>query len=472
MSGLNPFRPKNLEAHQPQPRSAPSPSSPVPALDPIFSESSNQPHVRLPSASESRSPPSRTNAPDLDGPAALDKQSTSDPFSQGSDVSDDGLEHVQLPSVAPTTASLSDRPLPSSVFSSQLATTKYSDGRRIPTTDNPSYPKKIGKLSEDTKIADSFVPNQSASLEETNSEDSTDEHHHAGATKAGRPIPLGPGIDPGALAIRSGNRERVPPPPPKSHHGRLIGPNLSITSRGSQMISNKTANRVSIHGSSPRALVSPSISQTSSDYFDISKNQSASSTDALRRSQSQHKRPPTPPLSRRHSQMRRSKSTLSKPSSSHLSSQHSIMEAGASTLSSAASRSLAPSLREREVNNDTSILDQMRPNSTLQSENLEPTSSQLTETPGLEIHSNSRAYPKQVSITNNLPPPPPPRRTRGRIQGSDDNRDQDFRSEQRADGSENFVLQPSNAKDILADLSRLQKEVDDLRGHYENRKAQ
>lgn len=29
---------------------------------------------------------------------------------------------------------------------------------------------------------------------------------------------------------------------------------------------------------------------------------------------------------------------------------------------------------------------------------------------------------------------------------------------------------PSNALDILADLTKLQKEVDDLRGHYENRK--
>lgn len=31
--------------------------------------------------------------------------------------------------------------------------------------------------------------------------------------------------------------------------------------------------------------------------------------------------------------------------------------------------------------------------------------------------------------------------------------------------------QPSNALDILADLTKLQKEVDDLRGHYENRKG-
>lgn len=31
--------------------------------------------------------------------------------------------------------------------------------------------------------------------------------------------------------------------------------------------------------------------------------------------------------------------------------------------------------------------------------------------------------------------------------------------------------QPSNAHDILADLWRLQKEVDDLRGHYEERKV-
>jgi hypothetical protein len=39
------------------------------------------------------------------------------------------------------------------------------------------------------------------------------------------------------------------------------------------------------------------------------------------------------------------------------------------------------------------------------------------------------------------------------------------------DQAESEIQPFSNAKDILADLSRLQQEVDSLRGHYENRKV-
>lgn len=59
------------------------------------------------------------------------------------------------------------------------------------------------------------------------------------------------------------------------------------------------------------------------------------------------------------------------------------------------------------------------------------------------------------------PPPPPPRR----------GRDSNTRSSEPAAAEETPLPQPSNAQDILANLSQLQKEVDDLRGHYESRKV-
>lgn len=59
------------------------------------------------------------------------------------------------------------------------------------------------------------------------------------------------------------------------------------------------------------------------------------------------------------------------------------------------------------------------------------------------------------------PPPPPPRRR---------TRDSMIRSDGSVPPAENQP-QPSNALDILADLTKLQKEVDDLRGHYENQKG-
>lgn len=72
---------------------------------------------------------------------------------------------------------------------------------------------------------------------------------------------------------------------------------------------------------------------------------------------------------------------------------------------------------------------------------------------------------KRASYVNSLaasaPPPPPPRRVRGASNNSSDTTAK----------QEEFIPNPSNASDILADLSRLQKEVDDLRGHYEGRKV-
>ncbi|KAJ5119624.1 hypothetical protein N7448_010293 [Penicillium atrosanguineum] len=126
----------------------------------------------------------------------------------------------------------------------------------------------------------------------------------------------------------SRSKDRKPPPPPRSHHGKRI----SITgSTASPSIATppRSNNRLSYHASSPESLTSARASGTPNassvyntapgDYFSVSSEtpRATDSTDSLHRSNSQPKRPPTPPLSRRHSQMR-SKSAQSKSSGSRL----------------------------------------------------------------------------------------------------------------------------------------------------------
>ncbi|KAL4866642.1 hypothetical protein BDV12DRAFT_172596 [Aspergillus spectabilis] len=489
MSGLNPFRPRKSEdstAHQSQHRSSrPALSSSI-VPDPIFLAQSAtsavavaQPNLPSPSARAGTTPPLPTNAPDLDDPTTSDDQSTSDPFRQGSDVSGDEAERPQTPSETPMTASPDDlrrpqepiRTTPPFASSNEPSTTTDPSKGRTPEPDIQARVSNDEGPLDSTAIDSPTVSSESGSLEETDSDSTSDDTQLYTRTKTSvRPVSLGPGIDPRALASRSGNRDKVPPPPPKSHHGKLISPDLSITPPAPQITPGKAANRVSFHGSSPVPLTSPRMLQADPDYFGASANQSAPA-DTLRRSQSQNKRPPTPPLSRRHSQMRRSKSTLSKPASSQLSAPPAMATATASTPSSPGSRSLTPSLRSNS-GNDSLFSNKVNSTFTLRSENIVPASSVQSEISGLGIQSNPRTTSKRASVINQLPPPPPPRRSRGSNQSNESNRPSSVRSEQRAGRAENFVSNPSNATDILADLTRLQQEVDDLRGHYETRRSQ
>ncbi|KAL4922157.1 hypothetical protein BDW62DRAFT_77765 [Aspergillus aurantiobrunneus] len=474
MSGLNPFRPRkseDLTVHQHQPHSSPFINSTAP--DPVFL---GHPSTATVATDRTNLPPSTSNALDLDDSATSDDQYSSDPFNQDADASDDEAEQAQASSDAATTASRVLRPPQGTIrttsapdTSSQPSTTTGLFGDQNLKTGNQTDTTTGGGPREGTAIADSFASRElSALLGETDSDSTADESQPYVPTKiSGRPVSLGPGIDPRALATRSGNRGKVPPPPPKSHHGKLISSDMSIAAPASQATPGKAANRVSFHGPPPGPSV-PRILQAGSDYFGTPSSQSEAPADALRRSQSQHKRPPTPPLSRRHSQMRRSKSSLSKSSSFQMSAPNSMVDFTASTPSSPGSRSLTPSLRSKDSGKDTSVLDEASSNLTLPSENIAPTSLQATEASRSEIQPSPRTTSKRGPFINHLPPPPPPRRTRG----IDNNRPPSFHLEQRVDGPEKFVSHPSNAQDILADLSRLQKEVDDLRGHYENRRAQ
>ncbi|CBF84076.1 uncharacterized protein ANIA_10339 [Aspergillus nidulans FGSC A4] len=490
MSGSNPFRRKksrgdapfpplpNHSAHQYQSHFTPSISSQSTATDPTsLSRSSNdvvateQADFPPPSAG---APLPTANARGLDDPETSDDHSDSDPFGQDSDVSDDDVERPATPvnpviALYPQETVGVSRP---SVSSQASTTTAGAYKEQFPTTAASHVNiAEVGGLRETTDISSSIASSlSSVSLEKSSSDNSGKERRpYVHARSSARPVPLGTNADSDALATRSANnRDRVPPPPPKSHHGKLISPGLNNASAASQTTPSRATNRVSFHGSSPGSLVSPRMSQENTDYFGIPLSHSASPADSLRRSQSQHKRPPTPPLSRRHGQMRRSKSTLSKPSSSQFSTPHYTT----SIPSSPSTRSLAPSVRSQDSKNDPPVHEKANLKPGSQAENLAPASySDESEKSGLSVQSNPLTTSKRASLTNQLPPPPPPRRTRVTNLNSDNNKCSSVASEHRTDQPENFVPHPSNAKDILADLSRLQKEVDDLRGHYENRAA-
>lgn len=229
------------------------------------------------------------------------------------------------------------------------------------------------------------------------------------------------------LASRAGNREKKPPPPPRSHHGKLISPNPAAQQ---STPTSPSSNRFSFYGSSTEVALS---TRPSSNGNGLAENQRPR-PEILQRSQSQYKRPPTPPLSRRQSQMRRSKTTYTKNHPSRIPS--GIEGSDPSTTS------------RRESGSSTPVSD-------------EPVSrTQSHEDPTSNTTAASKSA-KRMSYTNTqalspVPPPPPPRRVR---------------SGQPAKQEEEFVPHPSNASGILADLTKLQKEVDDLRGHYEGRKS-
>ncbi|KKK22532.1 hypothetical protein AOCH_005878 [Aspergillus ochraceoroseus] len=424
MSGLNPFRPKKPEnppGHQDQQHPYPQPASaPSIAPDPIFFAPPSVPAVASQPARRCTPPPA------IDGSVTSDDQSSSDPFQYGSELSDEDGERGPLPSQHSMTAPLSDdrhpreshrRVTPPSVSSS-------SPWDRPPRISDPEgLPESTGTAAVAADDADSI------------------------AADGPRPLScLASNLDPKALTSRSGNRDRRLPT--------------------SQTTPGRVVNRASYYhasSSSSSSSPGPSLARQGShssleDFSCLATSQAVvvPSTDALRRSQSH--------------QMRRSKSTLAKPISSQLAAPPVQAEATVSTPPSPRLRPLTPS-RSRESRLDATFPEESSSTSTVRSEIATPS---IPSTEGSPSLASPRLVSKRASLANNnpLPPPPPPRRTRGTSNHSNEStRPASIRSEQRADGVENFVPHPSNAKDILADLSRLQKEVDDLRGHYENRKA-
>lgn len=311
------------------------------------------------------------------------------------------------------------------------------------------------------------------------------------------------------------NKEKKPPPPPRSHHGKRIttatnttaGTSGNATSSSSYTSPPRSTNRLSYHAPSPESQVStrrsgtPNAGSTSqapgSDYFTFSVSpedqqrararapNSTNPGESVHRSasqHSQHKRPPTPPLSRRHSQMRRSKSTQSKTSGSRLTMSSLDSESTDSSQPPSpglSTRSLASSIPDRKRlsmpppssrSMEREVETRAMPGHSLPPDSLSSPSSTSRSNPppsGRRTSSHSSILSGGLSSAVAPPPPPPPRRAR-----DSSSRSSEGRPVSQVIGVEEAPLpQPSNAQDILADLSRLQKEVDDLRGHYESRKV-
>lgn len=267
-----------------------------------------------------------------------------------------------------------------------------------------------------------------------------------------------------SLAGRSGSKEKKPPPPPKSHHGKPIEPPTVVPTTGPSKpvdlpLSNDSTLRSSPHTTPPSLN---KASQLASDYFF---SVSAQPTEPLKRSQSQLKRPPTPPLSRRHSQMRRSNTTASRNNLARVSMPPGGLSFDTSNLPSPGRRSLNLPRQPEEEGDGRGRF------------NLQPQEESITRTkeapapPIARMPSTRSAKRTSLTVSAVPPPPPPPRRVRG-TSNSDNNTNSNVLQVDEMVGYDKKTLpKPSNASDILADLSRLQKEVDDLRGQYEHRKG-
>ncbi|PYH90572.1 hypothetical protein BO71DRAFT_402099 [Aspergillus ellipticus CBS 707.79] len=518
MSGSNPFRPKKPQnSLPPPPTTFPSFPSPSPSTS-----AGAPPVTTFKSLARPPPPPPASLTPDLDDhdhdhdhdhdPASSDDQSVSDPFHHSSyatdkdggeeeqdvdDDDDDDDEDVDLTRpyrVSAATPGDDDRshppirPVPDPAVPPRgpalPATTAAALGQ-ISSREHPVPLGHAGPSRENAPVAGSTVSTlSSTSHGGIRTPDSS-------TTDVSRPPDLRPPLGPRTrsnlssssevtsrpLASRPGNRDRVPPPPPKSHHGKRIAPNPGPTPSFTQTTPGRSTSRFSFHGSPSEPSHSPRPSQSGpSDYF-VARSESQpaqpAATDTLRRSQSQYKRPPTPPLSRRHSQMRRSKTTLSKVNPLRLS----VPAAQETTTSSSSpppspgAWSLNPS-RTRESRTGSTPSEELADAATSSLRPDSSSASSSTET------SASMPGPstKRSSLYNSLPPPPPPRRSRGSSNHSNDSSGLGLQpskpvEEAPAAAPEQFIPHPSNANDILADLTRLQKEVDDLRGHYEGRKA-
>ena len=427
----------------------------------------------------------RHTAEESEDSTSSDDQSVTDPFNHDSYLGDHDVENEDLGQERRSS------PYGASQAAPPRAPAKTTKEDRESYTADPGNPGGW-KMPADTMteaksdvLVQSLVTPHAGS--HTASSSSTDVSQQSTQGAAGRPTVERTTRDmdrePQVLSRTTGNKEKRPPPPPRSHHGKLINPNPAATSSLYRQISPNFTNHPSSHGSSTGSTVShqsdtlPDASKSPQPSADsstaLTENRHPPSTE-LRRSQSQYKRPPTPPLSRRQSQMRRSKSTHSKTNPTQLSVASGKREANPSP---AIDRESITS-SHRSSGSSTPQLDETtsRPNTTYDNLMRETGPSTEKSNPAPLSRVDSMRSTKRVPYTNSqtpsaAPPPPPPRRTRVSSNNSGDSKRLSTLPPEKSDKSgEDFIPQPSNASDILANLSRLQKEVDDLRGHYEDSK--
>lgn len=291
---------------------------------------------------------------------------------------------------------------------------------------------------------------------------------------------------------RQGSERKQKPPPPKTRHGKLIKsdgnqqPSPQPTTAHSQpnTPTSYISRPLSINLSSPDIHRAPS-SPLLTDYFSAAtRDQIPRPDDSLTRKPSQSKRPPTPPLARRRSQMKQVKSSASSNKPSQIIVAQTSIDSKHPTTPSPGFKSPPPPPSRRhgraisaQLSDGSSPPGFPFPQRSPSTSGVPPSgddsdkaaSPASSRTPS--IKSARRVSQPLGSSPSNMPPPPPPRRVRSPSRGStDSSRPRSFYLEKENEHDNGPVPEPSNADSILADLSRLQKEVDALRGQYASRK--
>ncbi|EEH03600.1 conserved hypothetical protein [Histoplasma capsulatum G186AR] len=292
--------------------------------------------------------------------------------------------------------------------------------------------------------------------------------------------------------------ERQKPLPPKTRRGKLINPNTGQTSPLAGLTSITSPNHRS---ASPASLSSRSFTEQESgdlnkplpkppiDNSSLPVSPKQTHEDSENRPPlPQQRRPPTPPLTRRHSQLNPSKSILSRSKSARHSMPptHTTNNSSSSThISSPLKAPPTPPSRRKDRDSSTFSSSETLP---LFPQERRPTSSHQRSDSRGDSDKRSPHIAETISTTSNNrdsqgpPRPPPPRRGGGSRASLDETRTPvllgtaDSPTTRMEKGTQDSKLESpgtplqSHAVDILADLSRLQKEVDDLRGRYEGRK--
>ncbi|KAL2365414.1 hypothetical protein RJZ56_001658 [Blastomyces dermatitidis] len=291
--------------------------------------------------------------------------------------------------------------------------------------------------------------------------------------------------------------ERPKPPPPKTRRGKLINPSTGQTSPLVGLASLTSPNHRS---ASPASLSSRSFTEQESG--DVNKpsllvSSEQTSHDSENISPLPHqKRPPTPPLARRRSQMKPSNPRLSRNNSAR----HSMPptntirnSATASSIHTSSPLKSPPPPPSRRKDRESSAFPSsdtppLLPHERQQTSSHQRSDSREDASDKSSLRSVETASPISNKWASHGPPrPPPPRRGGGSRASLDESRPVflgatdssaariDMKNaEDTKSGAPGIPPQSpsqSHAVDILADLSRLQKEVDDLRGRYEGRKA-
>jgi hypothetical protein len=209
---------------------------------------------------------------------------------------------------------------------------------------------------------------------------------------------------------------------------------------------------------------------------------------SIHRSPSQSKRPPTPPLTRRHSQMRpntnqhyiaEKPNRLSLPPKSLNSHVQVPLSPGNGTktpprppsrrverpVSGIQGETAISQLKSSFSQSELTLSDQLSVDKHISQ--APATSSPPSRTPSIK-----QSIPGTTTTTGMLPPPPPPpRRLRASSKSSSTTVSVSIDKPDAPTTEQEDIHSSSHAQDILADLSRLQREVDDLRVHYEGRKV-